>query len=102
MIAWYSRERSSFRFSISFSRVIFFSGTVRGMEVVVFLRTRRRAARPVRGMADAGAPPYLSAMTAPPLTPAPFVQLQRASAPKATVELTIDGRSVSVPEGTTL
>jgi predicted molibdopterin-dependent oxidoreductase YjgC len=53
-------------------------------------------------MASAGAAPYLFLMTAPPLTPAPFVQLQRASAPKATVELTIDGRVVNVPEGTTL
>jgi predicted molibdopterin-dependent oxidoreductase YjgC len=41
-------------------------------------------------------------MTAPPLTPAPFVQLSRASAPKAKVDVTIDGRAVSVPEGTTI
>jgi predicted molibdopterin-dependent oxidoreductase YjgC len=41
-------------------------------------------------------------MTAPALAPSPFVQLSRASAPKATVELTIDGQSIAVPEGTTL
>ena len=41
-------------------------------------------------------------MTAPPLTPAPFVQLKRSTAPKALVELTMDGQAVSVPEGTTL
>ena len=41
-------------------------------------------------------------MTAPPLTPAPFVQLRRSTAPKAQVELTIDGQSISVPEGTTI
>src|ERR1044071_1210800 len=41
-------------------------------------------------------------MTAPPLTAAPFVQLRRSTAPKALVELTIDGETVSVPEGTTL
>src|ERR1041384_3901451 len=41
-------------------------------------------------------------MTAPPLTPAPFVQLRRSTAPKALVELTIDGQTVSVPEGTTI
>ncbi|HET9425181.1 MAG TPA: 2Fe-2S iron-sulfur cluster-binding protein [Gemmatimonadaceae bacterium] len=41
-------------------------------------------------------------MTAPPLTPAPFVQLSRAAAPKVRVDLTIDGRPVSVPEGTTI
>jgi predicted molibdopterin-dependent oxidoreductase YjgC len=41
-------------------------------------------------------------MTAPPLTPAPFVQLSRAAAPKVRVDLTIDGEAVSVPEGTTI
>jgi predicted molibdopterin-dependent oxidoreductase YjgC len=41
-------------------------------------------------------------MTAPSLAPAPFVQIRRSSAPKARVELTIDGQSVSVPEGTTI
>jgi len=41
-------------------------------------------------------------MTAPPLAPAPFVQLSRATAPKAKVDLTIDGQIVSVAEGTTL
>ena len=41
-------------------------------------------------------------MTAPPLTPAPFVQIRRATAPRPTVELSIDGQAVSVPEGTTI
>jgi predicted molibdopterin-dependent oxidoreductase YjgC len=34
--------------------------------------------------------------------PAPFVQLKRSTAPKATVELTIDGQTVKVPEGSTI
>jgi predicted molibdopterin-dependent oxidoreductase YjgC len=41
-------------------------------------------------------------MTAPPLNPAPFVQIRRSAAPRAAVDLTIDGENVSVPEGTTL
>ena len=41
-------------------------------------------------------------MTAPPLAPAPFVQLRRSTAPKPLVELSIDGQPVSVPEGTTI
>ena len=41
-------------------------------------------------------------MTAPPLAPAPFIQIQRAAAPRAKVDLTIDGEAVSVPEGTTI
>src|SRR5690348_12483064 len=41
-------------------------------------------------------------MTAPPLVPAPFVQIRRATAPRAMVDLTIDGQAVSVPEGTTI
>jgi predicted molibdopterin-dependent oxidoreductase YjgC len=36
------------------------------------------------------------------MVPSPFVQLSRATAPRATVELVIDGQSVSVPEGTTI
>jgi predicted molibdopterin-dependent oxidoreductase YjgC len=36
------------------------------------------------------------------MAPAPFVQLSRATAPRAKVDLTIDGEPVSVPEGTTL
>jgi predicted molibdopterin-dependent oxidoreductase YjgC len=41
-------------------------------------------------------------MTAPPLTLAPFVQISRATAPRASVELLIDGKPVTVPEGTTI
>jgi predicted molibdopterin-dependent oxidoreductase YjgC len=41
-------------------------------------------------------------MTAPTMVPSPFVQLIRATAPRATVELTIDGTTLSVPAGTTL
>jgi predicted molibdopterin-dependent oxidoreductase YjgC len=41
-------------------------------------------------------------MTAPTMVPAPFVQLSRASAPQPMVEFTIDGKSVSVPDGTTI
>src|SRR3954463_7470431 len=41
-------------------------------------------------------------MTAPPLTPAPFVQLSRARVPKAKVDLSINGQTVTVPEGTTI
>src|SRR5215212_5436891 len=41
-------------------------------------------------------------MTAPPLTPTPLVQIRRSTTPKEPVELTIDGRSVTVPEGTTI
>jgi predicted molibdopterin-dependent oxidoreductase YjgC len=36
------------------------------------------------------------------LAPSPFVQLSRATAPKAMIELTIDGQAVRVPEGTTV
>jgi predicted molibdopterin-dependent oxidoreductase YjgC len=36
------------------------------------------------------------------LAPTPFVQLSRATAPKATIELTVDGHAVRVPEGTTI
>ena len=39
---------------------------------------------------------------APTMVPSPFVQLSRATAPRATVELTIDGKPTSVPEGTTI
>jgi len=41
-------------------------------------------------------------MTAPTMVPSPFVQLSRATAPLATVELSIDEKPVSVPEGTTI
>lgn len=36
------------------------------------------------------------------MTPAPFVQIRRATAPRARVDLTIDGQSVRVEDGTTI
>ncbi len=44
----------------------------------------------------------MAIVTAPTMVPSPFVQLSRASTPRATVDLTIDGRAVTVPEGTTI
>jgi predicted molibdopterin-dependent oxidoreductase YjgC len=41
-------------------------------------------------------------MTAPTMVPSPFVQLSRAEAPRVSVELIIDGKSINVPEGTTI
>ena len=42
-------------------------------------------------------------MTAPPqIRHDPLIKLQRRHAPKAQVEVTIDGRKVSVPEGSTI
>jgi predicted molibdopterin-dependent oxidoreductase YjgC len=41
-------------------------------------------------------------MTAPTMVPSPFVQLSRAEAPRVSVELFIDGKAVTVPEGTTI
>jgi predicted molibdopterin-dependent oxidoreductase YjgC len=41
-------------------------------------------------------------VTAPTMVPSPFVQLSRATAPRVSVELIIDGETVTVPEGTTL
>src|SRR4051812_4666191 len=41
-------------------------------------------------------------VSALPTAPAPFVQIRRSATPKATIELMIDGQSVTVPEGTTI